>query len=484
PSEMDFKNRIPASALLCIGLVLMLLSDMRGSAGVFAWLMPVPFLLFIRFYSRGRHLALLGGTLLVGSILTLLKAASEPIMFSVPFAILSGSFTGIRYFLVFILWGYLQRNVSRRIYIAAFPALIVAAEYLQAFYSPLGVWGSLANTQLYNLPLLQTASIVGFLGISAMVAWGAVLLAELWYQRSLQLLGRSISLFAAVFIALNVFGDLRLDHVPQGPHIRAAAITSGYKFDGNLPNPGSDNVLKMTDQLLEKTRTAAKRGASLVVWGEGSTIVSRSGEANLMERISGIAKANKITIAAAYAVLPEENQTKYRFENKITWVNASGEVVQSYFKHHPVPGEGSLQGTDELQAIRANDATFAGAICYDYDFPEMPLDHAKLGTDLVALPGLDWRGMLRRHTLMARLPAIEGGFSLIRPANGATSMGFDNYGQIRAAMTDFGNSDHILIASLPARRIDTIYSHIGNILAYAAFLYLMLAAFLARRREQ
>ncbi len=123
----------------------------------------------------------------------------------------------------------------------------------------------------------------------------------------------------------------------------------------------------------------------------------------------------------------------------------------------------------------------AGAICYDYDFPQMALTHSILGADLVVVPGMDWRGLPIRHTLMARIRAIEGGFSLLRSANEATSMGFNNYGQIRAAMSDFGNNDKILLASLPIGKINTLYSRIGNLIAYIAISALLFSLFITVR---
>jgi len=86
-----------------------------------------------------------------------------------------------------------------------------------------------------------------------------------------------------------------------------------------------------------------------------------------------------------------------------------------------------------------------------------------------------------QHTLMARIRAIEGGFSVLRSANEATSMGFNNYGQIRAAMSDFGNNDKILIASLPVGKINTLYSRIGNLIAYIAIAVLLFSLFITVR---
>jgi apolipoprotein N-acyltransferase len=125
----------------------------------------------------------------------------------------------------------------------------------------------------------------------------------------------------------------------------------------------------------------------------------------------------------------------------------------------------------------------AGDICYDDDFPQMSLRYARLGADLILNAGLDWRGMLYRHTLMARVHAIEGGFSFLRSANDATSMGFDNLGRIRASMSSFEDNDHILLAAMPVKRTNTLYSRVGNVIAYIAIFVLLLLFFIAGRNH-
>ncbi len=466
-------------SLLMIGFVLMLLSDMRGSAGIFAWLLPIPFLIYVSLYHGVRNHLWLLLSLLAGAILTLVKSASDPFFVSIGFSIMSGIVIGVRYYLAFLIWGYIRRWAGDLISIIAFPALIVCLEYVQAFYSPFGDWGALANTQLYNLPLLQTASLFGFLGISAIMAWAAVLFASIILRGSIVMKGMQLSIFVIVLTALFVYGDLRLNNVPEGKHIMAAAIMANNKFTGTVPNPDDPQVIQTTDTLIEKTRTAASRGASIAIWGEGSTVVSEKGEPQLLKRLSTLAKTHNIIIVAAYAVLPPDEG--HPFKNKFTWILDNGEIAETYLKHHPVIGEGSQKGVDPLKTVQTEYGKMAGAICYDYDFPQMALTHARLGADLVVIPGMDWRGMLKRHTQMARIRAIEGGFSLIRSATEATSMGFDNYGQIRASMPDFGNNDRIMIASLPVGKINTLYSRVGNLLAYVAIAFLLFSLFVTVR---
>ena len=155
--------------MLLIGFLLLLLSNMRGSAGLFAWFLPVPFLIYVVLYHGVKtHLWLLL-ILIAGSILSFMKSASEPVIVGIGFSIMIGIVIGLRFYLAFLLWKYIRRWAGDLISMIAFPAIIVSLEYFQAFYLPFGDWGSLANTQLYNLPLLQTASLFGFLGISALM---------------------------------------------------------------------------------------------------------------------------------------------------------------------------------------------------------------------------------------------------------------------------------------------------------------------------
>ena len=168
-----------------------------------------------------------------------------------------GIVIGLRYYLAFLLWNYIRRWAGDLISIIAFPAIIISLEYFQAFYLPFGDWGSMANTQLYNLPLLQTASLFGFLGISAIMAWAAVLCASIILRGNIVNSGIRLLVFVLVLTALYVYGDLRLNKVPEGKHILAAAIMADIQFTGVLPDPEDPQVKQTTETLIEKTRINA-----------------------------------------------------------------------------------------------------------------------------------------------------------------------------------------------------------------------------------
>jgi apolipoprotein N-acyltransferase len=124
-------------------------------------------------------------------------------------------------------------------------------------------------------------------------------------------------------------------------------------------------------------------------------------------------------------------------------------------------------------AVEAPFGRAGGAICYDYDYPGMGLEHARLGVGIVALPSSDWRGIDPIHTQMAALRAIEGGFSLVRSTRFGLSGAIDAHGRLRARRSSFDGGDRVLVAELPARPTPTLYGRVGDALAWACLAYLV-----------
>jgi apolipoprotein N-acyltransferase len=123
----------------------------------------------------------------------------------------------------------------------------------------------------------------------------------------------------------------------------------------------------------------------------------------------------------------------------------------------------------------------AGAICYDYDFPALALAHARLGVALVALPSSDWAGIDPMHTQMAAVRAIEGGFSLLRSTRMGLSAGIDAHGRLRGWLSSNESDDRVLVVTLPAQRVPTLYSTLGD-WAVLPFAGVLVTALLSLRR--
>ena len=124
-------------------------------------------------------------------------------------------------------------------------------------------------------------------------------------------------------------------------------------------------------------------------------------------------------------------------------------------------------------AVRTAVGVATGAICYDFDFPALALEQARLGLDLAVVPSSDWRGIDPVHTQMASLRAIEGGFSLLRSTRFGLSAAFDSTGRARAWESSFESKDRVMLATLPARGRPTLYRAIGDVFVVLCALVLI-----------
>lgn len=113
----------------------------------------------------------------------------------------------------------------------------------------------------------------------------------------------------------------------------------------------------------------------------------------------------------------------------------------------------------------------------------MPLTAAwQLGAELVVVPSSDWRGIDPVHTLMSRVRAIEGGFSVMRAVRWGSSAGFDAYGRVRGWMPVTEDNERVLVMNVPVGRVETLYSAIGDAPVAAAGVWLLIALVFAWRR--
>jgi len=460
---------------LLLGIVFTALVGMRWNVSLLAWVMAVPFLLYLRSAHGRRAQLLLLGALQLGVFLQVLKIVTEPLswfmapMYSVPLAL--GSWAAYYGF------EWLRRRLGDGWGLVLFPALVMVIEWLGWSYSELGSWGALANTQVDNLPLLQMTSLVGLAGpallISLVSAWLAVVIADTrpgrWW--------RSGVMIALLVVGAHTWGSYRLHQPLDGPQMTVAGVVSDLAL-GAEGIPPAEALQAGTDALFDRTRLAAQRGARLVVWNEGATVVYSTDEAAFLQRGTELAQVTGADLVLAY-IVPVDGIKK--FENKYVWITSEGGIAETYFKHHPVPGEGSIKGTAPLQVLDRPYGRVAGAICYDYDFPALARQHAGLGAGLVVVPSSDWQGIDPYHSQMASIRGIEGGFSVLRPVRWATSGAFDAYGRSRASLSHFEANDRIMLATVPVQRIPTLYASIGDLLPGLGLFVLLLATSIALR---
>jgi apolipoprotein N-acyltransferase len=465
------RSSVPAAALLAAGLLLALATGPRWNVAALAWIAPVPLLLFARRAQGGRAWGALFATLLVACTITSALLATTPVpilgtmLFGPPLALLR--------FGPIAIGEWVRRRSSENRGLLAYVLATVVFDWLGYGASELGAWMATANSQVGWLELMQLASIGGLATIGALMAWVTGSLAA-WID------GGSRRAFGAALLAMAAalaWGTTRVDRPVEGPTLTVAAVTTEVGPDAN-GMPDAAALAANAEGLFARTRIAASRGARVVVWNEVATLVSPADESHFVARARRTAQELGIDLVLAYAVL--ESEAPLLMDNKYVFIAQDGTVLDEYQKHHPVPGEASIRGTGALRVLERPYARVGGAICYDYDFPAMAREHARGDAELVLVPSSDWAGIHPVHTLMARVRAIEGGFSLVRSVRWAASGMFDAYGRVRAWMPP--GEDGVLLAQVPIARVETMATRLGDAPIASAAVLLIGIALGCRRR--
>lgn len=462
------------------GATLLVLAHFRLGIGALAWVAPVPLLHALRSATRKRDHAAILAVMVLAWVLATAKILTAPMPLGLALAF--GLPIGVVLSAPYVGWAWLRARVGAGRATLAFAASMALAEYALHAALPYGTWGSAANTQLDQVALLQLASVTGLHGVSFLMYAFAGALEACLADR-----GRWRHALAAATVVLGVvcMGQLRLALASDsaGTVARVATIDTDARF-GGLPLPDRRALDAIDAALFARTIDAARAGARMVVWPEAATLVEPGDERAFLARASALAGAQRIRLVAAYVVPLRRAPLLYR--NKYAMIAPSGRVEHTYQKHHPVPGEPSVMGRGPMPvAVDGALGRVSGAICYDYDFPRLGLEQARLGVDVVALPASDWRGIDPIHAQMALLRAIEGGHSVVRATRMGRSIVIDPWGRTLASHSDDERGSSTLLADVPVHGVGTVYEQIGDSFIVACALYLAgLLGWLASNRAR
>jgi apolipoprotein N-acyltransferase len=357
-----------------------------------------------------------------------------------------------------------------------FPTALVMMEYLFNVAGPNGSWGSLAYTQYGNLPLLQVVSLTGLWGLTFLIGWGASTAAYVFEPRRVRAERVRAGLtFAVVLLAALLYGGVRLA-LPHagGPTLRVATVSPQYE---NNENYEETLAAQIQEYLYARSEREALAGAKMILWAEDSFAVYKRDEPAMLERARDFARRHGVYLGVSYGARVEEGSRRY--ENKSVMFTPTGEVAWEYMKAHPVPGyeeKYMVRGGAPAPAYSAPEGRFAGAICYDGDFPGFMRKTAP--ADLLILHADDWRDITPFHSRMSVFRALELGVSLVRPTMNGLSLATDYRGEILAAMNHYNSADRVMTASVPTRGVVTLYALVGDAFAWlAAVCFLALTIF-------
>lgn len=84
---------------------------------------------------------------------------------------------------------------------------------------------------------------------------------------------------------------------------------------------------------------------------------------------------------------------------------------------------------------------------------------------------------------MAIMNAVAVGLPMVRPVRAATSIATDQFGRVLGSLAAGDSSDGVMVVSVPAARVRTLYGTTGEIVPLVAFAFCLLTIVRVLRRQ-
>ena len=380
-----------------------------------------------------------------------------------------------------------------------FPCAWVATEYWRGTFIMGGFpWVPLGNSQVTMLPVAQLASLTGVYGLSALVALVNVLVACALLSAG----RRRVSFAAAAVLTPLLCAAWGAWRINDGALLREGkALTVGL-VQANIDQQskwreGEAPRIFMTHTAL--TRDVARRGARLVLWPESSLPFRYNADRAGTEALQALARELGVHILFG----ADEEMGGSTSYNSAFLIAPDGETLAVYRKIHLVPfGEFIPYGSwleffpplvqefgfapfapgTEVVMLPIDGVQASTAICYEVTYPALIARAVRQGSQLLTTITNDgWYGTSSapyQHFEMASMRAIEQGRYMVRAANTGISGIVDPYGRVAERSAIFQEAGIVGEVRLLSER--TVYSNIGDAVAYAAIGIMVIAAVITR----
>jgi apolipoprotein N-acyltransferase len=286
-------------------------------------------------------------------------------------------------------------------------------------------------------------------------------------------------ILVVIAFAVNAgFGEWRLLHADN-----ATAATIGLAADDSIALSATARNPQLAVQAAVRyaraTRTLSAAGASLVVFPEKIARFA-DGTRNRVESVMRVAALDAhTTIVIGF----DDRAAEPRNEALI--FTPDGAMPSVYDKRHFVSGLEDIFVPGDAP-LSLGDRTNV-AICKDMDYPGMLRgDSTRLHPTLLLVPAWDFDRDRWWHARLAIMRGVEDGFSLARAAKDGLLTLSDAEGRVVAMKRSEPSGMVTLVGNLRRGPGDTLFLHIGDVLAWlciAASLLLVVLAFLKRPQK-
>lgn len=385
-----------------------------------------------------------------------------------------------------------HRHIS---FTLAAPALWVTIDYLRAHAGFLALpWGTLAQTQHHNLPILQIASLAGEQAVTFLVVLGNAALVSLILQRAQQ-----GALVAGVILALaHLWGASVLFSEQLGPTIRVVAIQPNILIGERKTEAGRRENMNRLEQL---THAAAADRPNLIVWPESAIPGNLQSDPLLIARLQSLSDTIGIPLVLGAAEVEKfaTGDTAVTIDRRVfntAHLLRPGEpLAQPYRKRMLVPFAEYLPHPDiipwpEWLAPRVSEMTpgksaqlfnmttdfsVGALICWENVFAPLARESVRNGAHLlVQLTNDVWFGHSAapwQHNLMSVMRAVENRVPIVIASNTGPSQIIDGYGRVVAsAPTIFTKG--LATGSIHTGVGGTVYTAVGDVFVFGVLAWL------------
>ena len=387
------------------------------------------------------------------------------------------------------------------------PCLWVGGEWVRSWFLSGFPWVMLGTSQATVIPVVQAASVVGVYGLSAIVALvGTAAAAVALTQRAgHRWAAAGVMLFIVLIAAAGMFRVARGTLTESGTVLRVGLV-QGNVDQSQKWNPAFRDAI--AKRYLDLSRQVIGSGAALVIWPEAATPYFFNIDGAMAAPVRRLAVESRTPFLIGTDEIERTPDGRELYYNSAVLVGVDGRSVLAYRKMWLVPfGEfvpfkrilffvGPLveavsdfsAGTEPV-VFDVEGRRVSVAICYESIAPWIARAFVRRGSQLLGTITNDaWFGRSSaayQHFEQGAIRAVEEGRYIVRAANTGISGAVDPYGRVLRATPLFETMAITVDVRLHDRR--TIYSHVGDVVAYASAtvtgLVIVLVWPLRRRRQ-
>jgi apolipoprotein N-acyltransferase len=425
-----------------------------GSQWWLAWLAPIPVLWFAFGQTKPWPIFFAAFAALALGLLNLLQAYGG--LLPTPVLILSVAAPSIAFAASVVGAARVQRRLGDVPAMFAFAALWTMFDLFASFSGSGGSVSTPAAAQVGAPMLMQSASLVGFLGVTFLMGAVAAGLAATLRTRDPVPAGIAVALFA-----VNAgFGYWRMSEPPEST-LHVALIESDDTV-GKTQSDNKDATFKAIDAYAAEVAKLKNAHVQLIVLPENISRVRPEWRDDAQAKFASALAGSNATLVVGFNTFVDGAV------RNVSWAYAPGaKTPVTYEKRRLVPVlESAVFTPGPGPRALANGTGLE--ICKDMDFQAMiRADEVATHPTLLAVPAWDFDKDDWSHARVAVLRSIENGVPMARTARDGLLILNDRYGRIVAKARTVGPFT-TLVGDLPldGRGGNTLYDRIGDVFGW------------------